>query len=170
MLRFDQDALFDAENTPAPARRRSVRVRSTLSSPSPPNQAVEQIFPRWARKPMGARDPTFFAGAGLALLDTVLRDDPPFAGALRQRLALGAAVSCAKMARLREDASGLRDAEHLASVGAQTSPAGRMHRLWRLTGEELVGLLQGKTPVRKDAPPHRNRHRGRRRLRLAAVC
>jgi hypothetical protein len=36
------------------------------------------------------------------------------------------------MARLREDASNLRDAEHLAPIGAQTSPAGRVHRLWRL--------------------------------------
>jgi hypothetical protein len=36
------------------------------------------------------------------------------------------------MARLREDASELRDAEHLASVRGETSPAGRVHRLWRL--------------------------------------
>ena len=62
----------------------------------------------------------------------VLRENLPFAGALRQRLALRAASACAKMARLREDAAGLRDAEHLAPAGAQASPAGRMHRLWRL--------------------------------------
>ncbi len=80
---------------------------------------------------MGARDPAFFAGAGLALLDTILHDDPPFAGALRQRLALRAATACATMARMREDASSLRDAEHLAPVGGETSPAGRIHRLWR---------------------------------------
>jgi hypothetical protein len=47
------------------------------------------------------------------------------------------------MARLREDASGLRDAEHLASVGGETSPAGRIHRLWRLFGSR---------PIRLDAP------------------
>ncbi len=88
-------------------------------------------------------DSAFFAGAGLARLDTILCENPPFAGALRQRLALQAAVSCAKMARLREDAGGLRDAEHLASVGAQTSPAGRMHRLWRLFASR---------PLRLDAP------------------
>ena len=45
----------------------------------------------------------------------ILAASPPFAGALRQRLALRAAAACVKMARLREDASGLRDAEHLAS-------------------------------------------------------
>jgi hypothetical protein len=99
------------------------------------------MFPSWARPPttpaVGADagfEAAFFAGSGLALLDAVLRDNPPFAGALRQRLALRAAVSCAKMARLREDACGLRDAEHLspgAGGGAHTSPAGRVHRLWR---------------------------------------
>ena len=97
-----------------------------------PNQLVERIFPRWAHRPSDARDPAFFAGAGLALLDTTLRENPPFAGALRQRLALQAAATCAKLARLREDAANLRDAEHLAPVGGETSPAGRMHRLWRL--------------------------------------
>jgi hypothetical protein len=50
---------------------------------------------------------------------------------LRQRLALQAATSCAALARLREDAAGLRDAEHLAG-GGETSPAGRLHRLFRL--------------------------------------
>ncbi|MFY9831628.1 MAG: DUF1403 family protein, partial [Methylocystis sp.] len=85
----------------------------------------------------------FRAGAGLALLDQILRLDPPFAGALRQRLALGAATACAKMARLREDAAGLRDTEHLASVGGETSPAGRIHRLWRLFASR---------PLELDAP------------------
>ncbi len=63
---------------------------------------------------MDAREPAFFAGASLALLDASLRENPPFAGALRQRLALRAAAACVKMARLREDAAALRDAEHLA--------------------------------------------------------
>ena len=47
------------------------------------------------------------------------------------------------MARLREDASGLRDAEHLAPVGGETSSAGRVHRLWRLFASR---------PLRLDAP------------------
>ena len=62
----------------------------------------------------------------------ILRLDPPFAGALRQRLALRAATACAALARHREDSSALRDAEHLSPRrGAPTSPAGRIHRLWR---------------------------------------
>ncbi len=116
-------------------RRRSRRLEAPSSAPT--NPLLEQMFPRWARPPtngvVGAGgDAAFFAGASLALLDTIVRENPPFAGALRQRLALRAATACAKMARLREDAAGLRDAEHLASVGARTSPAGSVHRLWRL--------------------------------------
>ena len=105
----------------------------------PTNPLLQQAFPSWARPPttgvVGAdagTDAAFFAGAGLALLDQILRLDPPFAGALRQRLALGAATACAGLARHREDSSALRDAEHLAPIGARTSPAGRIHRLWRL--------------------------------------
>jgi hypothetical protein len=91
---------------------------------------------------MDARDPAFFAGAGLALLDASLHENPPFAGALRQRLALRAATACATMARLREDAAALRDAEHLAPGAGmtQTSLAGRIHRLWRLFASRPMRL------------------------------
>ena len=131
---------------------------ATAAAAVPPlNQAVERIFPRWARRPADARETAFFAGAGLALLDATLRENPPFAGALRQRLALQAATACATMARLREDASNLRDAEHLAPFAGETSPAGRIHRLWRLfalrplrldaptlrTATDLLGLADG---------------------------
>jgi hypothetical protein len=67
----------------------------------------------------------------------------PDTGALRQRLALRAATACAALARHREDSSALRDAEHLAGAGGETSPAGRVHRLWRLFASR---------PVRLDAP------------------
>jgi hypothetical protein len=50
---------------------------------------------------------------------------------LRQRLALRAAESCATMTRLSEKARDLRDVEHLAG-GVETSPAGRLHRVFRL--------------------------------------
>ncbi|HEY8065385.1 MAG TPA: DUF1403 family protein [Methylosinus sp.] len=100
------------------------------------------MFPQWARLPTppavgvdASSDAAFCAGAGLALLDQILRENPPFAGALRQRLALRAATACAGLSRHREDSSALRDAEHLspnADADAPTSPAGRIHRLWRL--------------------------------------
>lgn len=63
--------------------------------------------------------------------------EPVFSGALRQRLALKAAATCARLARLREDEAALRDAEHLGG-GGETSPAGRLHRLWRLFASRAV--------------------------------
>ena len=157
MVRFAPADPFDDETPAADPRgeppvalpRRRSRRRAAPSS-APTNPLSEQAFPSWARPPtigaVGADagfEAAFRAGAGLALLDQIVRLDPPFAGALRQRLALRAAAACAKMARLREDASGLRDAEHLASVGGETSPAGRVHRLWRLFASR---------PLRLDAP------------------
>ena len=78
----------------------------------------------------------------LGLLCWIIFSPPTFAGALRQRLALRAATACVKMARLREDAAGLRDAEHLAPGAGttQTSPAGRIHRLWRLFASRPMRL------------------------------
>jgi len=117
-MRFDpSDPFF-----PAPATR------------APPQSPLNcQSLPRWARLDPRAGEETvafFAAGASLALLDRVLRPPPPFAGALRQRLALKAAAVSAKILRLREDEAALRDAEHLAAA-EDPGPAGRLHRLWR---------------------------------------
>ena len=133
---------------PVALPRQRSRRRAAPSS-APPNPLLERAFPSWARPPkqpaVGAdanSDAAFFAGAGLALLDQIVRRDPPFAGALRQRLALRAAAACAALARHREDLSALRDAEDLApSAGTtQTSPAGRIHRLWRLFASRPMRL------------------------------
>jgi hypothetical protein len=153
MVRFDPADPFDDEapaadplvEAPVAApRRRSRRLAAPSSAPA--NPLLQQMFPSWARPPkqpgVGA-DAAFFAGASLALLDQILRLDPPFAGALRQRLALGAATACAALARHREDSSALRDAEHLspnAGGNAPTSPAGRIHRLWRGFAAPSVGF------------------------------
>ena len=140
---------------PSARRRRSPRRRETGARrvAGRQNQAVERTFPAWARlaDPSAAGadagfEAAFRAGAGLALFDWILRPgerEPPFAGALRQRLALRAATACAWMARLREDERALRDAEHLspnASGNAPTSPAGRIHRLWRGFAAPSVGF------------------------------
>jgi hypothetical protein len=116
-----------------------------LLHPPPParlcaNTIEINAFPGWARLRDGYAsnaEADFCAGAGLALLDRVLRSgesgsEPVFLGVLRQRLALKAAASCARLARRREDEGGLRDAEHLSPPGAPPSPAGRPHRLFRL--------------------------------------
>jgi hypothetical protein len=123
-----------------PPIRAATRPSRRLAAPSfaPTSPLLQQTLASWARPPkepaVGA-DAAFRARASLALLDQILRADPPFAGAPRQRLALRAATACASMARLREDASGLRDAEHFSPDAgggdARTSRAGRIHRLWR---------------------------------------
>jgi hypothetical protein len=147
MVRFAPTDAFDDE-TPAAdprgetpvgtSRRRSRRLNAPSFAPT--NPLLQQTLPSWARlqKPpaVGADascESAFFAGASLALFDTILRENPPFAGALRQRLALRAATACAALARHREDERALRDAEHLSTNASDmhASPAGRVHRLWR---------------------------------------
>ncbi|RTL90162.1 MAG: DUF1403 family protein [Hyphomicrobiales bacterium] len=130
--------------TSTPARRRGHARRAAAA---PAELAEPQPFPQWARVPDAGDGATaFFAGAGLARFDAVLHGgaagaEPPFAGVLRQRLALSAAAACAGFARLREDAGALRDAEHLATAeGGATSPAGRLHRLFRLCAARPAGL------------------------------
>ena len=149
-------------DAPMAALRRLAR-ETLEPSREPPNQLLERVFPHWARlvsqrtenpdaafgadvargaanscaadvsSGAGNIRAAFAAGASLALLDQALRANPPFAGVLRQRLALRAASACARIARHREDESALRDAEHLAPAVGETltSPAGRIHRLWR---------------------------------------
>jgi hypothetical protein len=145
MVRFAPADPFDDETPAADPRgeppvatpgRRSRQLAASRCVPT--NPLLEQAFPSWARPPKqrpasleGSRDAAFRAGASLALLDQIIRRDPPFAGALRQRLALRAAAACAALARHREDLSALRDAEHLSPGGGRTGPAGRLHRFWR---------------------------------------
>jgi hypothetical protein len=139
---FEADSLDSCELDPAvtaPPRGRSRRSLAPALS-----QQVREIqpLPRWARVDATARDArhdaqaaAFLAGASLLALDQILRSgetggEPCYAGVLRQRLALKAAATCARLSRFREDETALRDAEHLG--GGNTSPAGRVHRLFRL--------------------------------------
>ena len=112
----------------------AVKARAKRRRADPvPQEAYEfQLLPSWARRNMQDGSPGAFltAGASLVLLDGILRQDIPFAGALGHRLALSAAAASAKIMRLREDEGALRDAMHL-SIGEQTGPAGRLHQLWR---------------------------------------
>jgi hypothetical protein len=121
--------LISAVKRPLRARR----AEAALATQRPEIQPL----PRWTRPQSPNPGAAIFAaGAGLALFDQILRSgpdsaEPAFAGCLRQRLALRAAESCATLSRLREDAAALRDAEHLSGSG-ETSPAGRLHRVFRL--------------------------------------
>ena len=113
---------------------------------------MEQAFPSWARPPkqpaVGADagfEAAFRAGAGLALLDAILARQT----VLRRRAA--STPGLARRDRLRRagapsrGSSALRDAEHLspnAGGNAPTSPAGRVHRLWRGFAERPAGFDQ----------------------------
>ena len=133
-MRFDPSDLF----FPAPTARAAVATRlrrPRTVEPAPPQSPLNyQPFPAWARIDVGAQEANpaafFAAGASLSLLDALLRQNPPFAGALKSRLALRAAAAGARVLRLREDEAALRDAEHLAAA-EDPGPAGRLHRLWR---------------------------------------
>jgi hypothetical protein len=110
--------------------RRSPRVKRAAAKPLAPQPFPPLAAPSWARASGRADgDPLFFAGAGLALLDAVLRHDPPAAGALRQRLALQSAGACAKILRLNADAAALRDLRF--AVGDALGPAAKLLKLWR---------------------------------------
>jgi hypothetical protein len=120
-----EDRSVDAPRRRGPAKRKaeSALERQAFASPAP--------VPSWARLSdrAGEGDPLFAAGVGLALLDAFLRRDPPWAGALRQRLALNSAAASAKILRLRADEASLRDLRF--AVGDDRGPAAKLVRLWR---------------------------------------
>jgi hypothetical protein len=118
------------EGIRAPLPKRARAQRTTPKAPEtrafPPPAA-----PSWARASgrAGQGDPLFAAGASLALLDAVLRRDPPFAGALRQRLVLMSAAASAKILRVNADAAALRDLRF--AVSDALGPAAKLLSLWR---------------------------------------
>jgi hypothetical protein len=120
------------EGVPAPGRSRARPARKSadalIRQPFP--SLASAPVPTWARASGRAgEDPLFAAGAGLALLDAVLRRDPPAAGALRARLALQSAAASAKILRLNTHEGALRDLRF--AVGDDLSPAARLLQLWR---------------------------------------
>jgi hypothetical protein len=91
-------------------------------------------FPGWARAvhaPESQAEAAFLAGAALARLDAIVRDNPPWAGVFRQRLALSAAAACVARAGRAEDEGALRDAFHLRRGGGDPGPAGKVLLAWR---------------------------------------
>jgi hypothetical protein len=90
--------------------------------------------PGWARPRGAATDAVaaaFAAGAALTSLDNLVRADPAWAGAWRQRLALTCAAAAVARAGRPEDEAALRDAWHLRSEGAEPGPAGTILAAWR---------------------------------------
>src|SRR5271165_1873132 len=104
--------------------------------------ALPVAFPAWARPknpPESEAEAAFLAGAALSRLDAIVRENPPWAGVFRRRLALSAAAASVARAGRAEDEAALRDALHLTRPGADPGPAGRRLLVWR----ELVGRSAG---------------------------
>jgi Protein of unknown function (DUF1403) len=119
------------EGVTATLRKRARATPSTAKASERQTFPPPASVPAWARASgrAGEGEPLFFAGAGLALLDSFLRCDPPSAGALRSRLALKSAAASAKILRLNADEGALRDLRF--AIGEDASPAARLLRLWR---------------------------------------
>ena len=118
-------------------------LRAADSLPTPgPSAAAPAAFPVWARAvnpPESEAEAAFLAGAALARLDAVVRENPPWAGVFRRRLALSAAAASVARAGRAEDEAGLRDAFHLTRPGADPGPAGRRLIAWRELSARSVG-------------------------------
>jgi hypothetical protein len=142
-LLADQPLASEERVDPGPATR-------LRAKPSPAKASEKQALsppapiPAWARSNgrAGDRDPLFAAGAGLALLDAFLRNNPPAAGALRARLALQSAAAAAKILRLNTDTAALRDLRFAA--GDPRGPAANLLSLWRDLGGRPPSLDPGR--------------------------
>jgi hypothetical protein len=101
---------------------------SPASSPPPPR------VPSWAL-PGGPveheTDAAFFAGAALNSLDNLVRSEPAWAGAWRQRQALRCAAAAVRLAGRSEDEAALRDAWYLRPADGDPGPAGSILAAWR---------------------------------------
>jgi hypothetical protein len=99
-----------------------------LVSPPPPR------IPAWAL-PGGPvdhdADAAFFAGAALNSLDSLVRSEPAWAGAWRQRLALKCAAAAVRLTGRTEDEAALRDAWYLRPADGDPGPAGNLLAAWR---------------------------------------
>lgn len=101
--------------------------------------------------PNALEDIAIAAGAAIGALDAAVRRQERWAGAWRQRLALGAAAVTVRQAGRVEDEAALRDALLLTRPGDDVGPAGRMLLAWRrlaarpaeelLTEASIAGVL-----------------------------
>src|SRR5215207_2508907 len=142
-----------------------------------------QPLPGWARRHGDDAGPSseaaFAAGAALLALDQIVRAEPPWLGALRQRQALAAAAASSRLMRLPADEAALRDAHHLTRAGDDPGPSGRLHRAWRGLAArparakaaaglaQALGLGAGAGARGRDLRADARRPRPRRNPRLA---
>lgn len=92
------------------------------------------FVPGWAVPRAAVTDAVeaaYLAGAALNSLDNLVQREPVWAGAWRQRIALAAAASMARLLGYREDEAALRDAWYLRAAGDDPGPAGNLLAAWR---------------------------------------
>jgi hypothetical protein len=108
-----------------------MKSRSDLLPVDPP---LVPVLPVWAR-PRGLVlhdvDAAYLAGAALNSLDNLVRQDTPWAGAWRQRLALRNAAAAVNLTGRHEDESALRDTHFLRGMGDDPGPSGHLLMAWR---------------------------------------
>ena len=149
------------------ARADSQAIQSLPAASPPP-------LPAWARAvnaPETEAEAAFLAGAALARLDAIVRENPPWAGVFRRRLALSAAAANVRRAGRTEDEAALRDAFHLSRPGGDPGPAGR----FLLASRELAASARPGSGGRRWPPPPRfsgflTTKRWKRPLEAAEAC
>ena len=133
--------------------RMILRPKSPAALRMTPALTSVVAVPTWLRRavpdaqslgPKGLDDIAIAAGAAIGALDAVVRRQERWAGAWRQRLALGAAAVATRQAGRVEDEAALRDAVLLTRPGDDVGPAGHMLLAWRrLAARPAEELLTG---------------------------
>lgn len=111
---------------------------SRRPKPLPPLLVSPPVLPRWGRQAALREESEtllFAAGAGLAVLDPLVRSDQPPGQLWRRRLALKAAAAVVQIEGRRETPAQLRDALALSRPGDDPGPGGRILTGWRFLGE-----------------------------------
>lgn len=102
------------------------------------------------RRAEGIEDAGFCAGAALAALHPIARDEHPLTRLWRERLALASAAAIARLQGRVEDEAALRDHLYLTRPGDDPGPAGKLLEAWRVLAEGSLlrpSLLSADWPV-----------------------
>lgn len=107
---------------------------------SPPIFAPPPDWARMGGRAEGLENAVFCAGAALAALHPIARNEHPLTKLWRQRLALTSAAAIVRLQGRVEDEAALRDHLYLTRPGDDPGPAGKLLKAWRaLAGGSSIG-------------------------------